>query len=257
LQSDPAYHALSNPIQSQIGLIGINTTIPPLNDKRVRQALQYAVDRQRYVDSVLFKTGHPRILPWGPLSPAYQPDKTAGYTFDLQKTQAMLAAAGAADLALEYTYNGGAAEAASLAQIVQSDLASIGVKVTLAPLDTNAQRDYVQTLKYKGLNGSAAATWTNLEGSTLLSQATTYNYAGNFTGFKSDVYTQLVMASAVEPDLAKRKELYSQINDLLLDESFALVVNSTAPRLLARSSVGGAAWRVNDGFVLTNVTLAS
>jgi hypothetical protein len=34
---------------------------------------------------------------------------------------------------------------------------------------------------------------------------------------------------------------------MLLDESFALVVNSTAPRLLARSSVSGAAWLCADG----------
>ena len=47
-----------------------------------------------------------------------------------------------------------------------------------------------------------------------------------FTGFKSDAYTKLVQSASAELDQARRKGLYSQINDLILDECFTMAVTS-------------------------------
>ena len=54
----------------------------------------------------------------------------------------------------------------------------------------------------------------------MLQSTSAYNYAGNFAGFKDDQYAQLVLGVTTEPDTAKRKQKYSQLNDYLLDQSF-------------------------------------
>ena len=60
----------------------------------------------------------------------------------------------------------------------------------------------------------------NFEASTMLQSTSAFNYAGNFAGFQDPQYSQLVLAATTEPDAAKRKELYAQLNDYLLDQSF-------------------------------------
>jgi len=47
-----------------------------------------------------------------------------------------------------------------------------------------------------------------------------YNYTGGFSGFTNDTFTRLVDTASSEPDTARRKELYSQLNDFLLDQCF-------------------------------------
>ena len=45
-------------------LFGLNLGIPPLDNKQVRQALNYALDRKRFVDTFMFGTGTAESLPW-------------------------------------------------------------------------------------------------------------------------------------------------------------------------------------------------
>ena len=45
--------------------------LEPFGKKEVRQALNYAIDRKRYSESILLKTGEPAVLPWAPSSPGY------------------------------------------------------------------------------------------------------------------------------------------------------------------------------------------
>ena len=52
-----------------------------------------------------------------------------------------------------------------------------------------------------------------------------FGAANAFTNFKDEAYSQLVQAAGSEIDPAKRKQLYSQINDLILDHSFTMNVS--------------------------------
>ena len=56
-------------------------------------------------------------------------------------------------------------------------------------------------------------------------QTGAFGAANAFTNFKDET-TQLVQAAGAEIDPAKRKQLYAQINDLILDQSFTMNVSS-------------------------------
>jgi ABC-type transport system substrate-binding protein len=57
------------------------------------------------------------------------------------------------------------------------------------------------------------------------------------TGYTSPEYVNLFNMASAEPDTDKRKALYSQVNDLLLDQSFVMPINSAPARMLSRAVV--------------------
>ncbi len=73
--------------------IQINTKRPPLDDVRVRQALSYAIDRQKLVDTLTFGSASVADQDHPPFMWAYAKDVTR-YPRDLVKAKGLLAAAG-------------------------------------------------------------------------------------------------------------------------------------------------------------------
>lgn len=251
------FKALRSQTSGQYHILVANCVMAPTDNKLVRQALNYAADRQRFVDTVLLKTtGDPRDLPWPSLSPAYEAEKNTRYAFDLDKAKSLLAQAGVSNLDIEFIYVSSDAIVPAFAQIYQADLAKIGAKVTLKPLEGPVWMDQVNNQKYKGLTQSSSA-YANIESSSLFTLSRHWNYSGaNTTGFKSDKYTQLVTAANVETDAAKRKQLYSQINDLILDESFVMVLAPGAPSVAVRGNVNGVRWSMHESRVYADMWLA-
>jgi len=242
LQQDRNFVVVLNYQLGQFFYITANTTLPPFDNKVVRQAMNNAIDRKRFTDTVLHNlVGDPINLPYPPQSPAYEPAKNTTYTFDLDKAKALLEGASATNLEFDITYNTGGfgREFASLAQILQSDLDKIGVKASLKPLDSPTFNAAGLQLSYKGLRIAAGSGAANNDGSSML-QGNAFNYgAFNFAGLRNAQWAQLVDAATTEPDLGKRKALYSQINDLMLDLSATIPVAYYASVVVTRAWVHG------------------
>ena len=69
----------------------------------------------------------------------------------------------------------------------------------------------------------------------------------NNSGFTSDTYVQLMNSAAQETDVSKQRALDSQMNDLLLDESFvAFVAPTTGSSYIARPNVQNIAWTAHE-----------
>jgi peptide/nickel transport system substrate-binding protein len=223
LQQNPKFQAIVNAQLGQFFYVNQNVTMPLFQDKTVRQAMNYALNRQRITQTVLQNLcGNPISLPWPQPSPAYDQAKNATYSYDLEKAANLLKQAGVTGASFEISYNTGgfSQEFASMAQIYQSDLRALGLDVTLKPVDGPTFTQTGQQHTYQGLRIGSGAGAGNYEASTMLQSTSAYNYAGNFAGFKDDMYTQLVLAATTEPDAAKRKLAYTNLNDYLLDQSF-------------------------------------
>src|SRR5262249_36100697 len=150
------------------------------------------------------------------------------YSFDLEKAKSLLAAAGVTKLDTVINYSGTSGpvpEFAAMAQIFQGDLAKIGVNLKVEPLDNATWTDTAVKAAYKGFAIGMPGNFGAQDATSGLATGA-YGIANPFTGFKSDAYIQLVQSASAELDPAKRKELYSKINDLLLDECFATAVCS-------------------------------
>lgn len=78
--------------------IGFHTQKPPLDDVRVRQAINYAIDRNVIIEQVLHGKAYPAMGWFPPTNPGYNPDiVNHAYTYDPDKARELLADAGYED----------------------------------------------------------------------------------------------------------------------------------------------------------------
>ena len=255
LKADPKYQAIVTPMPGYFYMFQPNVTFKPLDDKRVRQALNYAIDRKRIVESVILGEGEPMATPWRSNSPAFEPAKQSAYAFDLEKARSLLREAGITTLTLDMITAAGVTEYATMAQIYQNDLQKIGITLDIKPLATAQRLSLMQGQTYNGLY-AANDTWAAMEPVSFFTSSSIAGVKRNNAGYYNDRYTQLVNTIATEPDAAKRKALYPALNDFLLDESFYMAITGNPGKVLASARLKGLSYRPNDLFMCTEAWLA-
>jgi peptide/nickel transport system substrate-binding protein len=235
LARDPGYTTWTVPANTNV--IGVNTTMPPTDNKLVRQALNYAIDRKRIVDTVYKGTGVPEALPWESNSLAFDATKNNAYAFDVDKAKSLLSQAGVSNLEFDLVTMVGTQETDQLAQLYQASLAALGIKLNIKPYQTATYLDQINNHKYTGayIGGIAYAA---MEPVTRMANSRHLDPSGNSnTGYTSPEYVNLFNMASAEPDNDKRKALYSQVNDLFLDQSFVMPINSSPARMLTHKTV--------------------
>src|SRR6185436_3082993 len=103
----------------------VNAGQPPTDNKMLRQAINYAIDRKRFVDNVLKGfPGEVRALPWAKTSPAFEPAKNKMYAYDLDKARSLVQQSGLSNIEFDISWAtaGYTAEYQALATIIQGDL---------------------------------------------------------------------------------------------------------------------------------------
>lgn len=252
LRQDSKYQVLTNAHPGGYTAVLVNAAQAPFDKKEVRQALGYALNRQRYYQTVLHGTGTAQDLPWPSNSPAYEADKNTRYTFDLDKARSVL---GSTNAQLDITYNASSPAFASFAQIFQADLQSLGLQPTLRPLEPQAWAQATPKGQYNGVN-VAPGGFGQVQPTTFFLFSIYWQLQNNAENFVSDQYSQLITAASSEPDAAKRKQVYSQINDFLLDQMFVMIAGVNPEVFASTTKVRGLAYDIRGGVRLAEVSLA-
>jgi peptide/nickel transport system substrate-binding protein len=239
LRDDPSYAPFTYSA-GNFSCLGINCQVPPFDNKQARQALQYAVDRARWATQVQRGLEFASALPWAKSSPAYDETKANAYPFDLAKAKSMLQAAGVSGpISGDVIMANSMAELTSFAQILQADFAQLGITLSLKPQDTASYLDLVNNWKYNGfwLGGGSFA---QLDPSTGFVKSRALSVTGNSSAFTTPANAaavDLVGRATSEPDPEKRKQLYSDLNDMLLTEAYIITMSPTTNRLLTTAHV--------------------
>jgi peptide/nickel transport system substrate-binding protein len=255
LQSDPAYQVLINQASGTTWAVCYNCTKPPTDNKLIRQALGYALDRKRIADAVWHGLEPPIVLPWNSASPAYDASKSNANTFDLDKARALLAQAAPTTTTLELIWAAGPPEFVTIAQIYQSDLQQIGLDVTLKPIEGPAYAEYANSLQYQGIR-IATYGQANLSAASSAIISPLYAPQSNFSGFQDSAYTRLVNAVATETDPARQQQLYAQLTDYYLDQSWVQQLVPNPEHADVRSNVHGLRYDTRPGLILGEVWLS-
>ena len=152
VSADPAWKdRLEKQPQVSTVYIAINTTVPPFDNVKVRQALNHAIDKQRIVQLLNGRaTVANQVLP--PLMPGYDPAYT-GYEYNPDKAKALLAEAGFAD-GFETSIECIAVDPQpKLCESFQQDLDKVGIKLTI---NTLAAPNVIEDAG----NGKTPLTWS-------------------------------------------------------------------------------------------------
>jgi peptide/nickel transport system substrate-binding protein len=258
LQQDARFTIYPDTVHGGINMIVCNTKVAPTNNKMFRQALNYALDRQHFVSTVTLGISEPRALMWPAQSDAFEASKQNAYAFDLDKARSLLAASGISSPSLDYVYTGNDPIGSGLGQILQADLAKIGVTLNLKGMESGPLLAIAGQVGYQGVlqNPAAYLQFTPTTGIFLNRFINQDNPSGNQTGWVHPQLKQLVQQASSEVDAAKRKQLYSQINDIMLDESVMIPVSSSDAMVAAAANVQGLRRMRTNGLTLFEARLA-
>ncbi|GKY88469.1 ABC transporter substrate-binding protein [Sinisalibacter aestuarii] len=202
-----AYHVLQlNPARGAMAELG------------VRQAISCAVDRQEVLDTALLGEG--RVT--GPLTmPAYRTDPSALFCYerDVEKAKALMAETGYADgfSATVMAATGEPPTAAAEAQVLQSQLAEIGIDLTIEMMELNV---YVDAWLKGDFDMAVALNGGRDDPYTMYNRY--WTKAGNLqhvANYIDDELDSLMLEGRVETDLAKRKEIFAQFEQHLAEAS--------------------------------------
>jgi peptide/nickel transport system substrate-binding protein len=217
LQADPNVEVVGG-LAANFRSVQFNTTIPPFDDYRVRQAFAYAIDKQAVVDLALFGTGG--VVARGTTVPAgnfYAVESTPYDTRDVEKARALLAEAGLADgfefdFYITSTYD----FLRDPAEIIQSNLADIGVTATIRMEDWSIfLPNYIAGDFVVLVSGSSGQT----DPDAFLYTPFHSTSANNFGKFSDARVDELLTAGRQEPDPEVRRELYVEAQERILELS--------------------------------------
>ena len=210
--------------------LGYNLKNPLFSDKRIRQAIAHAVNREEIIDGVLLGLGRPATGPYKPGTWAYNPNVRV-YPYDPARAKALLAEAGWMDrngdgivekegrpFEFELITNQGNEVRAKCAEIIQRRLAEVGIRMKIRVVEWAAfVNDFINKRKFD----ATILGWTIPMEPDLYDvwhSTKTGPQELNFISYKNEEVDALIVKARETFDQALRKRCYDRIQEILADE---------------------------------------
>ena len=189
-----------------------------LRDRRVRQALSYAINRPEMLAYVLNHVGRPGTSGFVPAAlPSFSAAKVPGYTFQPGKARALLAAAGYGPRRPLQLRLSTVAERKAIGEYLQKNWADVGVQVQIDINQSAAQQELVDNGRAAFFSKSWLGDYPDAENYLALFYSPNFSPAGpDKTHYKSAEYDHLYQQAIREQDAAKRTALYQAMDRLVV-----------------------------------------
>jgi peptide/nickel transport system substrate-binding protein len=218
--SGPRYIYVKRPMIS-VRFYGLNTRLKPLDDRRVRQALLYAINREAIIDEVFLGRYTPAhgILPPGTLG--FNP-RLRGYPYDAQRARALLAEAGYAngrELAPITIWSSVKHEGVTREyEEIKRYLNAVGVPSEIRYLTD--WPSYSLALAEGRLPVFVYAWYADVpDPDNFLFKLFHSKSPRNFFRYSNPAVDDLLVAARNAPDIQRRVELYQRAEQLVLDDA--------------------------------------
>lgn len=255
IRQHPDLTALVSESGSQFYYIGANTTSPPLDNKKLRQAINLAIDRKRFVETSLAGVGEPLSIIWPRNSIGFDEEQNRRYQYDLERARALVKESGVPEgTELTIQPNAGFPALVSLAEILRSDLEKIGLRLKIEATEAALWLQNLTGRNFKHLwNGTMG--FMNTHPASLFLQAFPVRVSQNSSNFESEEYGRLAtrIQLAVKPD--DLKAACREMTDFFQDQSFAMATTPNKRAWGLRKYVNGVEYNMFDRVLLENAWL--
>jgi dipeptide transport system substrate-binding protein len=224
MRKDPNIQVLEQP-GLNVGYLAYNTTKKPFDDVRVRKAVNMAIDKKAIVSAVYLSTGVAAINPIPPGQWSYN-KAIKDDPFDPAAAKKLLADAGYPNgfttdlwaMPVQRPYN---PNAKRIAELMQADLAKVGVKAEIKSFEWGEYRKRMQAGEHQmGMLG-----WTGDNGdpdnflNTLLGCASAKSNGSNVAKFCYKPFDDLVLKAKQVTNPAERTKLYEKAQVIFKEQA--------------------------------------
>lgn len=232
-----------------------NMKAKPFDNKLVRQALNYAVDKKAIVDAVYFGIGAPSRGPMAPAIWGYDKSlKREPYPYDPQKAKDLLKKAGFPNGFKCTLYSDTRTQRKNVSELVQAYLSQVGVEVKIELLERGA----FLSAASKGVNGTGLSGWVGT-GDADGALTPIYHTSGigsvNYSQWSDNALDAMLNQGQATLDPKKRMEIYKKVQGYVIDEAPQLFLILESTLALSRSNVEGFKPYPNQIAPLFNVSL--
>ncbi|MER2119309.1 MAG: ABC transporter substrate-binding protein [Solibacillus sp.] len=239
VEGDSTLQLIERPSMN-IGYLGLTNTRAPFDNKLVRQAVNYAIDKQAIVDAFFEGRAEVAANPM-PSSISGYNDAISPYPYDPEKAKSLLAEAGYDGKEIElwampvprpYMPDG-----AKVAEVIQKNLEDVGIPSKIVTFEW-------ATYLEKAKNGEADAFmlgWTGDNGDadnfiyTLLDKDNIGS--NNYAYYTNEEVHELLIQAQSETDENVRNELYKKAQEIIHDDAPWVPLAHSTPLLAAKAGV--------------------
>jgi peptide/nickel transport system substrate-binding protein len=212
-------------------VIQLNTTRPPFDDQKAREAIYYATDVEA-IGSGLFKDKYPIVQSFtGPGGLFYNAEVPGYRTYDLEKAKQLVQELGGLDVKLG-TIN--VLVARQTIEVLQNQWAKAGIKTKIESYDLARLIE-----EFAGPWQAMLQTAGAWDPATGVSVEFRFGSESPFTGVKDPDLDKLMANAAGELDEERRAELYDQLGEAINEKAYAPFMFAFAPANVARKGVYG------------------
>lgn len=210
---------IASQVDMNVYYLGLNCQKPPLDKIEVRQALNYAINKEIIIKTVLENKAS---LSHGPI-----PSNIAGYCaelkpydYDPQKARDLLSRAGLKDGFELKIFQKSSKEVLNIAEVIQAQLKDVGIKAEIIQVEWSALKEMINKGDTDSFYLAWVADYPDAENFlTPLFHSANWGSGGNRARYKNPIIDQLIDEAAKTIDTKKRLELYQQIEAKIVSEA--------------------------------------
>jgi peptide/nickel transport system substrate-binding protein len=222
--------------------VGFNVDKKPFADRRVRQALNFAVNKDAIVRDILKGTGIPAIGPLLPGTWAYEPN-VKKYPYTPQAARQLLLDAGYPN-GFETDFwvpesGSGMQSPVEMATVIQANLAAVGVKANLKTMEWGS---YLGKLRAEAPAMFALSWFLKSEDPDLSMYPLFYSKNSplpNRSNYANPEVDQLLLQARQVADQGRRAELYRRAQRLVVEDAPWIFVDHEVQVVAIRGGVKG------------------
>ena len=199
---------------TRINFFGMNTEKAPFDNMKVRQAFEYAIDKEAAMIVAINGAG---IEANSIMAPSFLGYVDSPYSYDPEKAKELLAEAGYPD-GFEMTIWASGDERQRVAQVIQANLMEVGVDATIEMFEWGT---YIDAL-INGEEQTYVLGWTSNPDpdATLTPHYFSGNVGGmNMTRLVDPAIDELLKQGREELDLAEREMIYNELHEYVMEQA--------------------------------------
>ncbi|HLW59559.1 MAG TPA: ABC transporter substrate-binding protein [bacterium] len=252
LSGDPSIRLIKGP-SILVQFVGMNLLHPPFNNRDVRLALNYAIDKQTLINTLYQGYAQEMHSFVSPLLPGYK--AVGSYPFDLNKARELLREAGYPNGFTATLWISNVTFQQRLAVFLQQQFAQIGVTLKIVALDggslyaleNKGPGENTVQMRISGFSPSNGSTYWQFH--VVLSKAAwPPNGLSNFSFYENPAMEQALDAALRTTNLAQQNAGYAQAQQMEFDDGAVIWLASP-------TNIAGQTTNLTGAYVVPDQTL--